>query len=101
MSLPVPVALESGPVPNNQGDPWNEKTTIAFDITPQQLYSSNDSSENVTFDTAVVDIGASETSRFQSKLAYEPKFELETRAIDEFRPLKVCCLAPVHPKCID
>jgi len=92
------ISLRPGPAPINQSDPWNEKAGITVEFSPQQTSKTTETFGNANFNPAGIDTGAKERSDTEAKLTYEPKFELESRAIDEFRPLKACCLMPLYLK---
>ena len=90
----APVAVTPEPAAEIHRDPWNEKRNIAVGISSRQEYISTEASEYDALKSAVVEIAANNekgaVQPVQAALTYEPKFELESRAIDEFRPLKVC-----------
>ena len=99
--MAFPIAVEPVPAPKARSEPWNEKANSSVEITIQQRLSVSSASDTDNIKESPADIGIAKiTGAVQStKLAYEPKFELESRAIDEFRPLRVCWLIsclPIH-----
>ena len=88
------IAVEPVPAPEARSEPWNEKANSSVEISIQQRLSVSSASdtENVKESPADTVITKTTGAVQSTKLAYEPKFELESRAIDEFRPLRVCWL---------